>query len=362
MRKTFYSGIFMLAAFSLLAANTRGPDYLTARATGMGGAKVAIADDRLALYGNPAGLNIFRHKAEISFPTLALNYNPNTLMLGLFTGTRIGNFANPGKVDRGLIDRLKEVKGEHINNIVLPEVDVVFRNFGFGVYGSSSLDAVYDAGIYDSKITYSSRTDVVGTASISKRILRPLSLGIGVKYIYRLECPQTTMWGKDIEKVTIGELFGNPQDTLDIQEQLKQGLTFDIGSMYHLGFLRVGAVLKNVAGSIGGEAIDREFDVGAGYWIPQLMDRGLVERVLLAVDIQDMMGDKNFWTKVHAGVEANMPLGALRAGINQGYPTWGFGLNFFVFHLEFADYSRERGDYPGHLRDHNYLLMLRFGF
>jgi hypothetical protein len=192
--------------------------------------------------------------------------------------------------------------------------------------------------------------------------MRQLSVGLAFKYIYRLESPETTVWGRDIDKIDVGDLFSNSKDTLAIQEQIKHGISFDAGALYHFGFLRIGATARDFAGYIDGEAIERQFDLGVGYWIPHLMNRGLLERVIIAADIQNIAADKNFWLKTHLGAEANIPMGSLRLGLNQGYPSWGFGLNFWVLQIEFSSYSRELGEYPGHIEDHNYLMGFRIGF
>lgn len=51
--------------------------------------------------------------------------------------------------------------------------------------------------------------------------------------------------------------------------------------------------------------------------------------------------------KLHIGTELGLPLIDLRAGLNQGYPTLGIGMNLFLFRLDVASYSEEVGAYPG---------------
>ena len=50
--------IFILLCSFIFAAATKGPEYRSLRVHGMGGAFVAVADGREALYYNPAGLNL----------------------------------------------------------------------------------------------------------------------------------------------------------------------------------------------------------------------------------------------------------------------------------------------------------------
>jgi Long-chain fatty acid transport protein len=49
--------VILLCSFTFIAA-AKGPQYNSLRVRGMGGAFVAVADDKNALYYNPAGLNL----------------------------------------------------------------------------------------------------------------------------------------------------------------------------------------------------------------------------------------------------------------------------------------------------------------
>ncbi|MEZ0391755.1 MAG: hypothetical protein ACAH59_06040 [Pseudobdellovibrionaceae bacterium] len=51
--------------------------------------------------------------------------------------------------------------------------------------------------------------------------------------------------------------------------------------------------------------------------------------------------------KLHIGGELSLAFLDFRAGLHQGYPTYGVGLNLWIFQLDAALYSVERGVYPG---------------
>jgi hypothetical protein len=63
---------------------------------------------------------------------------------------------------------------------------------------------------------------------------------------------------------------------------------------------------------------------------------------------------------VHIGAETHLKILALRAGINQGYFTAGFGLDLRFFTLDAATYAEELSLNPGGLSDRRYALQ--FGF
>lgn len=51
--------------------------------------------------------------------------------------------------------------------------------------------------------------------------------------------------------------------------------------------------------------------------------------------------------KIHMGAEINLLNVDLRAGLYQGYPTYGLGVDLFLIQLEAAVFTVERGAYPG---------------
>ncbi len=58
--------------------------------------------------------------------------------------------------------------------------------------------------------------------------------------------------------------------------------------------------------------------------------------------------------KVHVGTEINLLNFDLRAGLYQGYPTYGLGVDLFFLQLEGAVYTVERGAYPGQTPDQRF--------
>lgn len=54
-----------------------------------------------------------------------------------------------------------------------------------------------------------------------------------------------------------------------------------------------------------------------------------------------------FGQKVHLGTEVSLPLIDLRAGLNQGYVSYGAAVDFFFLRFDVASYTEEMGAYPG---------------
>lgn len=64
--------------------------------------------------------------------------------------------------------------------------------------------------------------------------------------------------------------------------------------------------------------------------------------------------------KIHLGTEASFGLLDLRAGLNQGYLTYGVGLDLWFFQVDASIYSTELGTYSGQARNDNYNVSLTF--
>lgn len=74
--------------------------------------------------------------------------------------------------------------------------------------------------------------------------------------------------------------------------------------------------------------------------------------------------DEQLGQKLHLGTEISIPLVDVRAGFSQGYTTYGLGIDLFLFQLDLAQYSVERGEYPGQTEDERlaFSLTMELGF
>lgn len=74
--------------------------------------------------------------------------------------------------------------------------------------------------------------------------------------------------------------------------------------------------------------------------------------------------DEQLGQKLHLGTEISIPLVDVRAGFSQGYTTYGLGMDLFLFQFDIAQYSVERGEYPGQTEDERlaFSLTMELGF
>ncbi|MDP7439297.1 MAG: hypothetical protein QGI53_07625, partial [SAR324 cluster bacterium] len=109
-------------------------------------------------------------------------------------------------------------------------------------------------------------------------------------------------------------------------------------------------------------------------------------RLLYAIDIRDLTMEHAddtdcqskkstdcLWKRLHIGTEIGIsPIDsgastfAIRAGFNQGYFTYGFELNPFIFfrglNIQYAVYKTETGSQIGDRPDKRKVFQLNFGF
>lgn len=168
----------------------------------------------------------------------------------------------------------------------------------------------------------------------------------------------------------------------DIADTMKGGsglgLDFDIGASfrpqwtlaefeYELGFAInnvLNGMYKNLGGKIEGWdgnpiPSNRSWNFGISGTRKAV---GPFQQILVAVEVTDVGNNPNgsFFRTLHLGSEARWRKTAIRAGINQGYFTGGFGLELSFFTLNLATYGEELGLNAGTMEDRRYAL--EFGF
>ena len=66
------------------------------------------------------------------------------------------------------------------------------------------------------------------------------------------------------------------------------------------------------------------------------------------IPIKDEFTQPSFWTWTHVGAEARfLNFLAVRAGVNQGYLTFGMGAKLWIMDFNLAIYADEMGRYAG---------------
>ncbi len=158
------------------------------------------------------------------------------------------------------------------------------------------------------------------------------------------------------------------------------GIGIDLGAIAEIGWFTVGLSVRDLGGTqfkyntasfgtvMSNLGSQLRFPAGYAanddqYVIPMDIafgvgfhpDMGTFNRFIdpsISVDMHDLMGalagTSSFWTLLHAGAEIKfISLFTLRAGLDQGYLTFGAGLKLLVLDVNFAVFTRELGAYIG---------------
>lgn len=395
MKRIFSVALVLQLALPLAAfgAAERPVNIRGIRPLGMGDAFTALADDQNLFFYNPAGstlrtgslLTILELSATIGKDLLDgkdfIEDNEDKMSkFDELTPTEQANLIN--EIDR-TISKLNPSFG-----VGLPGTNYVSGpmgsgwHWGTGLFGQVSGSFRLNADIVPS-LDYDINADGIIPINISKRFENvkhvPGKIGVGanLKLINRAQIKEDRVSFLQLED------FSSPQ------LQRGSGYGADLGLIYqpndrwsygltNMDFLGTKIDYDQVDAEKGftmkpkrSATIKPRWNIGAA-WTPIKITKS---RLTLAADIKDFANadDKVFfqdgfwadtaWTHVHLGAEYRWLCFRLRAGANQGYPTFGLGLDIPVLKLDYTYYSDELGRTAGTTKQTNHMLAiaLRFG-
>lgn len=353
--------------------------YVHSRALGMGGAFTAVADDYAAIYYNPAGL-AWLNDWQLNLELRAM-VDKDVLELKEDID-KLGGSKDANKIS----ETLQKNYGKHFSSR-LPTIGMhwVKPRWGFSI---TPVDLNLEMEVHQ---TVGPALSVVGTQDTTIALAYARSpkwsskhkfgLGLTLKAIYRGYFNRSLnavdlAFDKDILKPEdAGEGFTVDGDL---------GFLFkpEISARGFLGFFRFlrptfGLTVRNVADygftsnfhlidDHSGEPprLQRRLDVGTMWELPDWW----VFKSRFAFDVRDIGHDQ--WTTrkgLHAGVEFLWKLfgwwqGGWRAGLNQGYLTFGFTGKLGVFQLDVATYGEEVGSSETKKESRRYMAKASLDF
>jgi hypothetical protein len=367
-------GLGLVIVFSATAAwAVRGPQYLSGRALGMGGAFVALSDDYSGIYYNPAGL------ARLNTPLdagMALKFDAGDLF-GVagdalnVAGAHSNSFSSVDSMaaDNTLVDDIMIFDRRPITLGTGPEMHFAARStdpdFPLGIGSAWFLGSqgrfMLDKGIYIPAAASRIRTDFVAKVAGAVQPLPGLCIGLS---------PTVATFRILEQSISIQE-YASAGDTLQNQLDAEQeriyrpgfGFGLSAGALYDIvpTELRIGAVIYNLFLSIDRKDVPVTYSFGLAYLPAVLRNQGLLRYVNFAVDIEDAFADKDFLQKVDFGGEMNLSLAQIRGGFKGGYPSYGLLANLYILQFEFTSWAEEAGLYVGQLEDRHYMFGLRLG-
>jgi len=364
------------------------------RNLGMGNTGIGLSFDENALFYNPAGL-VGVDKILVGFPfLLEVSEDSISIAKDLYDLSKQSSSTKTADVVELLMG--KRVHFRHLIdlNVIMPLG--LEQQFGdlltFGAAGG--YETQFDLGVRNPvsvEIDFGFRHDRFSNLGFAMPVARGRWLvGAGVETVERCDIPLT--------KATIGKILSNTDLSSSTGgcelTNLKRAQTFNFGFQRRL---ETASAMKMIWGmsayNVGGlkfkrsdnetNPSDQNLELSTGLsWQPHW---GPV-RMLYAIDLRDLTlkhaddtycqsnkGTDCIWKRLHIGTEFGFfPIDsgastfAVRAGFNQGYFTYGFEFNPFIFfrflNIQAAVYKTETGDKIGDRPDKRKVLQINFGF
>lgn len=412
--------LLTILALSVGFVFAKSPRHVSLRAESMGGAHVAVVDDKEALHFNYAGLSQINRLGNYDYRPEQGYYPRNWIGDMRLTIGGAGEFskflsayndvndvqdmfkkaqedADIAQTSRtsALLDSLvKNPKYIKILNShdhktlemrLKIDAEMAFHNFGAAFWMNGSVAPYIDGGlILPYLVVDTFYIDAMAQIGGAYEIMQnKLSVGLGAKIVKRHKTEMITLGIANYK--TIVDSLENQVDnaTDDFFDSKTFSFGLDLGVLYQFNReIRFGASLRDIYfKSLAGETLIPNFTIGANY-SPKFMNSntGFGRKFNVAVDFADMFNaDKNykFMSHLNFGFEIEQTLFAipglnneirfislrLAGGFRGGYPSAGIGvevLRFFSF--EAATWGEERGYYTGQDENRIYMVQASIGF
>lgn len=339
--KVFLSLLIGLMSLAAQAAEFYEP-FLTTRQMGMGGVYVFDEDDAFSFMQNPA----------YTCYTEGLNFTVFDIGVGIGDIDSYSSLteATGSLPDPDSLDAMSAYYGKSIGLDAGGVVAVTLPCFGMsGFYAATTQFEMQNPAFPSLDLFY--LTDYGVRIGGAYPISPVLSFGMDVKRVTRQGGPYTFGAG------SLTDLAGdNALSTMaESVENEGIGYGFDAGLVSRFDMVpfnpTVSLSWKDIGGlsftkTKGTDAPERQKD---NLVLGMTID-GSVPLLGMAAGIEYRHiteSGEQIGKKLHMGGEISIGMMDFRAGFNQGYTTYGFGLNFWILKFDAALYSVERGAYPG---------------
>lgn len=380
----------ILLTGSVYAEKIRMTTYESVKQKAMGGATILSEVNENALVNNPAllneidkwELNIFGLSVSVSSETTETAEGIQSMIDAL---DAIGDDNNNEIVNllsaylegtEVVIDNVTYNK-EHYKlsnkKLVLDLTQVIAyakKNFGVGIFTSARVN---DFRLINKPVSPEIKLDISGTVQVPIGVAH----AFGDKEQYVVGTSLKAVGGINaIAEVDASDLANDNDDSIPYIAQTYTGVALDLGFIYRANYLNYALTVNNAYSSLDVTREENKVKTDSSGKLPlsvnlaisnkydkeDRMDKWWDKYVFWTLELKnitntdlDVDGEKddNFYKKVHFGASSmvfnNKWLKLdLRAGLNQGYPTYGFGSEFFsLINVDYAYSTRELGAYIG---------------
>jgi hypothetical protein len=367
MKKSLLTAILgILISFSIYA--DAGRRYATREypwvmrspaALGMGNAYHAKSDSKYAPFYNPAGLDRIQGEWRADLLPLGMEFSQATKNLGQdILQTDLDN-------DDELADLFRDHIGEpqHVALSYYPAFTM--KDFTVGIFGSTRANAEVANPVLP-EVNADAAGDAGGVVGAAYGFLEDrLQAGAAMRVQHRWSLQHSYLFSDFID------------DTItDIDyDELEQatGLFFDAGIIFNFQTSgsnpRAGLTINNLGTNSLGSAADLPWSVTLSFGISPSIDipSFCTLRTDILLDFIDATfhfdQDDDIGKRINTGLEFYFDAWALRAfkfraGLHQGYPTFGLGLDTAFVRINYARYKEELGAYAGQIDDVRHVVEI----
>ena len=357
------------------------------RNLGMGNTGIGLSFDENALFYNPAGL-VGVDKILVGFPILNEVSDDSVKIV-----KEIRELVQ----DKNTSGIAALLMGKRVHYRLLTDLNLILPFGELMTFGMArGLETQFDLGVRNPvsiEIDFGFRLDSFTNLGFGMPVARGRWLvGAGVESVERCDIPlRTTTIGTILTNTDLETIYGKCE-----LNNLKRAQTFNFGFQRRI---ETAHALKMIWGMTANNIGGLKFDRSDNETNPNPSDQNLElstglslqpswgpVRMLYAIDLRDLTmkhaddtycqsnkGTDCIWKRLHIGTEFGFfPIDsgastfAVRAGFNQGYFTYGFELNPFIFfrflNIQYAVYKTETGDQIGDRPDKRKVLQINFGF
>ena len=348
--------------------------YKSSRALAMGGANVAIGGRFDSVFHNPAGLSRMpENNWEVNVLDLNVDYNDEAIDFADDISDAF-DIDDDGDQLKAVNDVLKDYRGKniHLNAASLSSVANNYGDFSLGIGGliSAKVDAMPHQGFgLDGLLEVDTYIQTGVIVAVGAEPLSNLHAGVAVKFLNR-EAVNHYFTAKEITE--------NEDNLGDyIKDELSESgstVGFDAGLIYT--FLQNSIISPSMGLSVM-DIGDTDFDAAGK--VPMTVNLGIAatgdllvfESLTVGLDYVDLFNnyeeDDDWGKRVRMGGEllladSRIFSAALRAGLYQGYPSYGAELRYSVVRVTYTSYAEELGAYAGQDMDRRHMLALNIGW
>jgi hypothetical protein len=320
--------------------------YRGVRATAMGGAFVAIADDEEAIFFNPAGTAGFKNY-NFNFFTISAEAS-NDIVTQVETGLSNLNTADYSSFLGKNVDLREQITstltGPHFGIAYIQEGELAYRGQNLSL-PQVELGYQFTSGIQVA----------TGFSVLKNSPNDDLRVGIAGKSLWRQGGYNTLTLDQllNVNQNTIGQLAGN----------YEQAFGMDLGTQYIHTFNKrlsfsAGAAWTDIGNTtFGGLADPVENNLSVGLGLTYLMAKS---KLILAYDYRNITQDTTWQMRNHVGFEYSLPVISIQGGMYETSYTYGASVDLWLVRVSAVSYSEDLGSLGGTDTERRWLAQASF--